>query len=98
MVQTHLPPRLQCVSSGVALGRECLQSFRSLTKAGSARGGGVGRSSRPPGQALQGRVKVSKDARSATMMYSYVYTLTRRGVVAMFDLSADNLALFTKDH
>ena len=32
------------------------------------------------------------------MLYSYTYTLCRRGVVATFDLSASNLHLFKTDH
>lgn len=49
-------------------------------------------------EALQGRAKVSKGAQSATMMYSYKYTLARRAVVATFDLSAANLDALTSDH
>ena len=49
-------------------------------------------------EALQGRPKLSKGAQSATMMYSYQYTLCRRAVVAIFDLSAKNLKAFSSDH
>ena len=37
-------------------------------------------------------------ALARTMVYSYTYTLCRRGVVASFDLSARNLHLFKTDH
>ena len=47
---------------------------------------------------LQGRPKVCKGGQSATMMYSYDYTLCKRGVVATFDLSADNLSKLETDH
>ena len=47
---------------------------------------------------LQGRPKVYKGGKSATMMYSYGYTLCNRAVVATFDLSAENLEAFTEDH
>ena len=49
-------------------------------------------------EALQGRAKEVKGAQSATMMYSYKYTLARRAVVATFDLSAANLVALSKDH
>jgi hypothetical protein len=49
-------------------------------------------------ETLQGRPKPIKGGRSATMVYSYTYTLCRRGVVASFDLSARNLHLFKTDH
>ena len=49
-------------------------------------------------ETLQGHPKPIKGGRSATMMYSYTYTLCRRGVVATFDLSASNLHLFKTDH
>ena len=49
-------------------------------------------------ETLQGRPKQIKGGRSATMVYSYSYTLCRRGVVATFDLSASNLHLFKTDH
>ena len=35
---------------------------------------------------------------SATMMYSYTYTLARRAVIATFDLSASHLDALAKDH
>ena len=49
-------------------------------------------------EVLQGRPKVTKGGRSATMMYSYPYTLCRRAVIATLDLSAANLKLFRTDH
>ena len=49
-------------------------------------------------EALQGRAKQAKGAQSATMMYSYKYTLARRAVVATFDLSATRLEALTDDH
>ena len=49
-------------------------------------------------EALQGRAKQAKGAQSATMMYSYKYTLARRAVVATFDLSATRLDALTDDH
>ena len=49
-------------------------------------------------EALQGRPKVQEGARSATTMYSYLYTTFGRGLVATFDLSARNLGLFPNDH
>ena len=49
-------------------------------------------------EALQGRPKLCKGARSATMMYSYKYTLCNRAVVATFDLAAANLSAFKVDH
>ena len=39
-----------------------------------------------------------KGSRSATIMYSYLYTLTGRAIVATFDLSAKNLDAFETDH
>ena len=49
-------------------------------------------------EALQGRPKVCKGGKSGTMMYAYPYTLCRRAVVAIFDLSAANLRLLHTDH
>ena len=49
-------------------------------------------------EALQGRAKQTKGAQSATMIYSYKYTLARRAVVATFDLTAKNLAALKVDH
>ena len=49
-------------------------------------------------EALQGRPKVCKGAKSATTVYSYDYTFCRRGVVATFDLSAQHLDAFEHDH
>ena len=42
--------------------------------------------------------KQTKGALSATMIYSYKYTLARRAVVATFDLSAKNLSALKVDH
>ena len=41
---------------------------------------------------------MAKGAQSATMIYSYKYTLARRAVIATFDLSAKNLTALTSDH
>lgn len=49
-------------------------------------------------EVLQGRPKKCKGGQSATMMYSYPFTLCRRAVVATFDLSATNLPLLKTDH
>ena len=49
-------------------------------------------------EALQGRPKLTKGGQSATNVYSYSYTLFKRGVVATFDLSAKNLQAFERDH
>ena len=49
-------------------------------------------------EALQGRPKLCKGGQSATMIYSYNYTLCNRAVVATFDLSASNLEALTDDH
>jgi hypothetical protein len=49
-------------------------------------------------EALQGRPKVTKGGRSATMMYAYLYTLARRAVVVTLDLSAHNLGALERDH
>ena len=49
-------------------------------------------------EVLQGRPKVTKGGRSATMVYSYPYTLCRRAVVVTFDLAAANLHLLRTDH
>lgn len=49
-------------------------------------------------EVLQGRPKKCKGGKSATMMYSYPFTLCRRAVVVTFDLSAKNLALLQTDH
>ena len=48
-------------------------------------------------ESLQGRSKLAKSAQSATMIYSYKYTLARRAVVATFDLSAKNLGALKAD-
>ena len=49
-------------------------------------------------EALQGRAKICKGGQSATNVYSYSYSLVKRGIVATFDLSAENLVLFHTDH
>ena len=49
-------------------------------------------------EALQGRAKKCRGGKSATMMYSYAFTLCRRAVVATFDLSARNLHMLSTDH
>ena len=49
-------------------------------------------------EALQGRPKAAKAARSATGMYAFPFTLHRRAVVATMDRSARNLHLFETDH
>ena len=47
---------------------------------------------------LQGRAKKSRGGRSTTMVYSYPFSLARRGVVATIDLSARNLHMLRTDH
>ena len=47
---------------------------------------------------LQGRDKEVKGAKSATMRFAYSFTLCGRGVVATFDLSAENLEVFRTHH
>ena len=47
---------------------------------------------------LQGRPKKCKGGKSATMKFSYPFTLARRAVVVTMDLSAANLDLFATDH
>ena len=49
-------------------------------------------------EALHGRVKEGRRGRSATMVYSYPFTLCRRAVVATMDLSASNLDLLLSHH
>jgi len=49
-------------------------------------------------EALQGRPKLTKGGRSATMMYAYRYTLARRAVVVTLDLSAANLGALVEEH
>ena len=49
-------------------------------------------------EALQGRAKLCKRGHSATNVYSYSYSMVKRGVVATFDLSAENLSKFQTDH
>ena len=41
---------------------------------------------------------VVKGAKSATMRFSYPFTLCRRGVIATLDFSAENLDLLESDH
>ena len=47
---------------------------------------------------LQGRPKVCKGGKSATMKYAYPLTLCRRAVVVTMDLSAANMDLLYTDH
>ena len=47
---------------------------------------------------LQGRPKHALGGRSATMVYSYPYTLARRAVIATLDLTATNLHLLKTNH
>ena len=49
-------------------------------------------------EVLQGRPKVLRGGRSATMVYSYPYTLARRAIVATMDLTAKNLHLLKTNH
>ena len=49
-------------------------------------------------EALQGRPKTSRGGKSATMMYSYPFTLCKRAVVVTMDLSAKHLHQFRTDH
>ncbi|OLQ04307.1 hypothetical protein AK812_SmicGene12594 [Symbiodinium microadriaticum] len=49
-------------------------------------------------EALQGRPKIVKGARSATNVFSYSYSFCGRAVVATFDLSAQNLEELQTDH
>ena len=49
-------------------------------------------------ECLQGRPKLCRGGRSATMIYSYPFTFCRRAVVATLDDSAENLELFYSDH
>jgi hypothetical protein len=49
-------------------------------------------------ESLQGRPKITKGARSATMKHAYAYTLARRAIVATSDLSAANIDMLTSDH
>mgnify|MGYP003330802982 CR=1 FL=1 len=48
-------------------------------------------------EALQGRPKLTKGGRSATMMYAYLYTIARRAVVVTMDSSAGNLGALLKN-
>ena len=49
-------------------------------------------------ESLQGRPKVTKGAKSATNVYAYSYTFTRRAVIATLDLSAANIQALRTDH
>lgn len=49
-------------------------------------------------EVLQGRPKKCRGGRSATMMYSYPFTLARRAVVASMDLTAKNLHLLRTNY
>ena len=49
-------------------------------------------------EVLQGRPKVMKGGRSATMIYAYSYTLCNRAVIATLDSAATNLHMLTTDH
>ncbi len=49
-------------------------------------------------ESLQGRPKITKGARSATMKHAYPYTFARRAIVATSDLSAANIDMLTSDH
>ena len=49
-------------------------------------------------EAMQGRPKLVKGARSATNVYAYAYSFCGRAVVATLDLSASNLDQFEQDH
>ena len=49
-------------------------------------------------EVLQGRPKNCRGGRSATMVYSYPFTLARRAVVATMDLTAKNLHLLRTNH
>ena len=49
-------------------------------------------------EALQGRPKIVKGARSATNVFSYSYSFCGRAVIATFDLSAQNLQELHTDH
>ena len=49
-------------------------------------------------EALQWRPKKCRGGKSATMMYSYAFTLCRRAAIATMDLSAKNLHMLSTDH
>ena len=49
-------------------------------------------------EVLQGRPKECAGGKSSTMIYSYVYTLSRRAVVVTMDLSCKKLHLLRTDH
>ena len=48
-------------------------------------------------ESLQGRPKICKGAKSATMKYAYTYTFVRRAIVVTMDTSAVNLDLLHSD-
>ena len=48
-------------------------------------------------ETLQGRPKVLKGAKSATMKHAYPFTLCRKAVIATMDTAADNLELLSTD-
>ena len=47
---------------------------------------------------LQGRPQECRGGRSATTVFSYLYTLAPRAVIVTMDLSARNLHMFQTDH
>jgi hypothetical protein len=49
-------------------------------------------------EVLQGRPKVNKGGKSATMMYAYGFTLSNRAVIATLDLSAAHLDQLEENH
>ena len=49
-------------------------------------------------EALQGRPKARKSAKSVTNVYAHTYSFCGRAVVATLDLSAENLNAFDEDH
>ena len=49
-------------------------------------------------ESLQGRPKICHGGKSATMMYAYPFTLSRRAVVVTMDLSAKHLPMLKTDH
>ena len=49
-------------------------------------------------EVLQGRPKACRGGRSATMVYSYPYTLARRAIVVTLDLTAKNLHMLSTNH
>ena len=49
-------------------------------------------------ESLQGRAKVDTGGQSATMVYSYSFTLCRRAVVVTMDEAAENLSMMQTHH